>query len=470
MRYRLSVGGILLLLCLFLTKMPVGAVRPDSDYAINIECTVTDAETVRLRAVLRSLPKSDDDRLYVFAMLPYQYDLEEAELVGETRLGIRPCVSFPMYDESFNKLYYKFAFASLVDGEYEMVTNPRYITNPEYIATNTKPRKERSFKSVQGEDFTNIWVGEEFVYSLDATTGQFMCQTGQKGTHYASPQASESDSHPVSKMFLMLNGQTLEGIQVNAAEFKKYATAGSLENFIIGNEVNTRTWNYEAWSSWEEYVRNYYQIFRVAYNAIKSENANARVFICLDQYWDANKNSKSYIDSKDFLEMFNELCKAEGDIDWSVSHHSYPSPLNYSKFWDMSGAPKGDYFRSLVRNDKVVTFQNLSVLTDYMQTEEMLNPDGEMRHIIISEIGATRSQGLDIQAATLCAEYMAAKLNGNIDEITFLLLDGFGMYSKTSGISTEMFENMDRDDEEGEKYRQKALDIIGVGDWSEILR
>ncbi len=470
MRTRLSVGGLLLFACLMLVKMPVCAAMPDSDYTTDIDCVVSDAETIRLRAVLNRLPKSDDGKLYVYAMLPYQYELDEAELVGEVPVSTRPVASFPMFDDSFNKLYYKFSFAVKEGGEPKMVTAPRYVTNPERLATHTRVRKDNSFKSVQGENFTNLWVGEDFIYSLDATTGQFMCTTNQKDTHYASPMASSPDSHPVRKMFLMLNGQTLEGIQLNIVEFKKYSIEGSLENFIIGNEVNTRTWNYEAWSSWEEYVRNYYQIFRVAYNAIKSENANARVFICLDQYWDVGWSSKSYINSKEFLEMFAKMCKEEGDIDWSVSHHSYPAPLDYSRFWDMSGAPRGDHFKSLVKNDKVVTFQNLSVLTDFMQTEEMLNPDGEMRHIIISEIGATRAQGTDVQAAALCAEYMAAKLNGHIDEITFLMVDGFGMYSKTSGFATEMFENMDRDDEVGEEYRQKALNIIGVSNWEDILR
>ena len=460
----------MLLMCILYMKIPVNAAGPDLDYTTDIECTVSDEETIRVRAVLNRLPKSDDGRMYVYAMLPYLYELDEAELVAETSLSVRPVASFPMFDESFNKLYYKFTFAVLQEGELKMITTPRYVTNPELLATHTRPRKDHSFKSLQGEDFTNLWVGEDFIYSLDATTGQFMCTTNQKDTHYASPLASESDSHPVRKMFLMLNGQTLEGIQLNIVEFKKYALEGSLENFIIGNEVNTRTWNYEAWTSWDEYVRNYYQIFRVAYNAIKSENANARVFICLDQYWDVGWSSKSYINSKQFLQMFSELCKAEGDIDWSVSHHSYPAPVNYSKFWDMSGAPRGEHFRSLVKNDKVVTFQNLSVLTDFMQTKEMLNPDGEMRHIIISEIGATRSQGTDVQAATLCTEYMAAKLNGHIDEITFLMVDGFGMYSETSGLAKDMFDNMDRDDETGEEYRRKALNIIGANDWEEILR
>lgn len=470
MKKRTWIGVALLCMCFLYMKTPVKAAAPESDYAYNIECTVTDSNTVRLRAMLSRLPQSDDGRLYVFAMLPFQYDLTDAELVAEVPLNVRPVASFPIFDESYNKLYYKFSYAVLTGGEYEIVTSPRYITNPERLATHTRPRKERGFKLIQGEDFTNIWVGEDFIYSLGATTGQFMCQTGMKDTHYASPLASESDSHPVSKMFLMLNGQTLEGIQLNVVEFKKYSIDGNMDNFIIGNEVNTRTWNYEAWTSWEEYVRNYYQIFRVAYNAIKSENANARVYICLDQYWDAGRNNRSYLDSKKFMIMFDELCKAEGNIDWSVSHHSYPSPLNWSKFWDMTEAPKGAYFKSLVNNDKVVTFQNLSVLTDFMQTEEMLNPAGEMRHIIISEIGATRTQGSDIQAATLCAEYMAAKLNGNIDEITFLLMDGFGMYSKTEGMATDMFENMDRDDEIGEEYRRKALNTIGVNDWSDILR
>ena len=67
----------------------------------------------------------------------------------------------------------------------------------------------------------------------------------------------------------------------------EYYTANSKggENWIIGNEVNVRTWNYMAWTDWENYIREYAQAFRVAYNAIMSTNANARVYVCIDQYW-----------------------------------------------------------------------------------------------------------------------------------------------------------------------------------------
>jgi len=471
MKKRLLLSGLLFLLCLFNMKVSSkAAILPDMDHAITTECSVTDTETVKLRSIFSDIPKSDDGRLYVYALFPYQYGLDEAELVADIPMTAIACASFGLYNDEFTRLYSKFVFAVQLDGKMHMVTTPHYITNPELLATHTRPRTERSLKSEQGVDFTNIWVGEEFPFITGVTTAQFMCTKNMVGTHYCSPLAVEPDKHPVTPMFYMLNGSTLEGIQVNAVEFKKYANVDTLENFIIGNEVNTRIWNYESWTSWEEYVRNYYQIFRVAYNAIKSENANARIFLSIDQYWDVSWSSTSYMNSKKFLEMFSEMCKAEGDIDWNLSHHSYPSPVNWSKFWDMSECPKGSHFKYQVNNDRIVTFQNLSVITDFLKTPEMLNSDGEMRHLIISEIGATRAQGVDVQAATMCAEYMAAKLNGYVEEITFLRIDGLGMYSKTTGFSDEMFDNMDREDEVGEEYRKKALTIIGANDWSDILR
>lgn len=80
-----------------------------------------------------------------------------------------------------------------------------------------------------------------------------------------------------------------EGVRTLAANMEYYAAnSKGGENWIIGNEVNTRTWNYMAWTDWDTYIKEYTQAFRVMYNAIMSTNANARVYVCLDQIWDRN--------------------------------------------------------------------------------------------------------------------------------------------------------------------------------------
>lgn len=102
------------------------------------------------------------------------------------------------------------------------------------------------------------------------------------------------------------------------------------EDWLIGNEVNNRIWNYMAWTDWDTYIREYEQVFRVAYNAIKSESANAQVYICLEQDWDRNRPTShqeyyEYIDAKDFIQKFNENIRKTGNIDWGVSEHPYKS-------------------------------------------------------------------------------------------------------------------------------------------------
>ena len=247
-------------------------------------------------------------------------------------------------------------------------------------------------------------------------------------THPMSRAAARAeDTHRVKPKYYMLNASDAEGVEA-LVEKMEYYTANSKggENWIIGNEVNVRTWNYMAWTDWENYIREYAQAFRVAYNAIMSTNANARVYVCIDQYWDKNLTPESaeyfeVIDGKDFLMQFDAAIKEGGDIPWGLAQHPYAAPLTYSKFWDMSGCKNGDIYAQQVGvRTTYITCQNLSVLTDFMQTPQMLAPDGSVRHIILSEVGYTNAQGTEVQAAALGASYVAARDNPFIDEIIYL--------------------------------------------------
>ena len=134
----------------------------------------------------------------------------------------------------------------------------------------------------------------------------------------------------------------------------------------------------------------------------------------------------------------------------------------------MSGLKKGDAYAAQVASGQVVTFQNLSVLTDFMQKPEMLGTDGNVRHIILSEIGLSNAQGSEIQAAALCASYAAVVDNPLIDEMMYLLLySDPGMDASLDDFSQKIYDEMDG--ENAALYMDWAKSFIGISDWSEII-
>ncbi len=451
----------------------------------NVSCTVDSDGTVTYMAQLNSaVTYTDDGMLYLLEMAPFEYEVTgDTDIIASKPYDVSetiPAFNFPVnFRQEDTRLYSKFTIAVKRGGTMCMLTEPTYITNPEALAWNTLMRYPRTKKSTQGDDFNNLF--------LDGTYGPELgwiyktIQVLNTGTYQpltnpmSRTEARNTDSHKISNPnYYMFNASDEEGVKAIVQSMEYYvANSKGGENWIIGNEVNVRAWNYMTWTDWDTYVREYTQVFRVMYNAIMSTNANARVYVCIDHVWDKNltpadKEYYEYMDGKDFLEKFNTLIKQSGDINWGLAQHPYTNPLNYSKFWDMSGCKNGAMYDAQVRTGQVVTFQNLSLLTDFMQTEAMLDTEGNVRHIILSEIGLTNAQGGEIQAAAICASYAAVVDNPYIDEMIYLL-----EYSEPS-VDTRLDEFSGKvydeiDGENSEIYMDWAKSYIGINDWSDIL-
>lgn len=471
MKIKKRIFGLVLFISVMLVGASVSAAKPlNADFATFQVCRLTDASTIALAGTFPEVPASDDGLLYVFSLMPYEYDIPVgAQAVATIPLTTEPMASFSLTDPTYGtRLYCKFVFAVANGGQFRMISQPQYIINPELLATQTRPRAVRPLKSLQGRDFLNYYVDGDV--NKNMTTIQFLSNGINPATTH--PMAYAADSRPVDKLHYMMNATNAQGVFALVTEFQKIAKNGVTENFVIGNEVNIRKWNYVAWTDWDTYVRDYYQVFRVAYNAIKSINANARVFICLDQTWDRNRPAShgeyyEALDGKDFLDKFNAIVKREGNIDWGLNQHPYNVPLTWSKFWDYNGCPDGGYCKAQVNSNKMVTVQNLSVITNYIQKPEFLY-EGNVRHFIIGEIGASRDQGVEAQAACLCAQYVVARNNPVVEEIIYLLQDDNTVNSSTSGFSAEMWENMDGAN--GAAYEAQAMSIIGISDWSQVIK
>jgi uncharacterized membrane protein len=120
----------------------------------------------------------------------------------------------------------------------------------------------------------------------------------------------------------------------------------------------------------------------------------------------------------------------------------------------------------------VISIRNIHVLTDYLQKEEFLTDSGEVRHVILSEIGYTSSQGQDLQAASFVYAYKVIEANQYIDSMLFSRETDASL-----GINTleghrksiyDAYKYVDTD--QSAAYTDFALRLIGVSSWSEIIQ
>lgn len=478
LKFAKGIYGIILVMLIIMSGVRVDAAGTlNQSFAKSAKSVLSDKTTISYSAVLPNIPSSDDGVIYLYEMQPFEYAISPAAVpIASAPASTKPAFTVPFTGD---RLYTKLGLAVKVGGQNVLIANPQYITNPELLATHTRARKKRPLKSEQGKDFCNLLMASSNLNGVivgNYTTVQVMNEGGNDviTNPYSRAAMMSSDTHPVIPQYYMLNASEPAGIAVISATLSKCAAESSAENYIIGNEVNVRIWNYMTWQDWDSYIREYAQVFRVAYNAIRSQNANARVFICIDQNWDRNLPSSNaeyyqYIDGKDFLAKFNQLISSEGNIYWNVAQHPYPVPLTYAKFWDMSGCPSGGYMAAQVSSGKMLTFQNLSLLTNYLKKSEMLSPRGMVRRVILSEVGLTNSQGIDVQAAALYASYTAAKTNPYVDEIIYLLnYSEVGLDTRLSGQSQLVYNSLGTSEESS--YDAWAKSFIGISTWSQVIK
>ena len=169
----------------------------------------------------------------------------------------------------------------------------------------------------------------------------------------------------------------------------------------------------------DKYVTEYVRAFRVAYTAIKAQQANARVFFSIDMNWnDSNADQKTMYSAKHILDKVNAEINRNGNIDWQLAYHPYPYPMTEPEFWDDHNTG------AIVQNEstKIIDFENLNVLTDYLKASNFRNRAGEVRHIILSEQGFTaispsRGNVEEQQAAAFAYAYYIADSNPYVDAL-----------------------------------------------------
>lgn len=486
-----------------------------------------------------------DNYLYLFELKPYQTDLKDrtdycAWITKGDSLHFQLSLNKGTKED---RLYSHFMIAVFNGTEYIPVSNDVYITNPEILAKNKEPYRSAQNKKgllIQttdsmladafelGVNHVNVNIafqqllGSGIDYEYDGKKYHFnkalldnydhvIRRLSEKnmtvnaiilnGWNDAAPQLfrPETKKQPESTaMYYGFNTSTEEGVETlkAIASFlaERYSSLkspyGKVSNWIIGNEINNQYWNYTGPMDLTSYVQEYERAFRIFYTAVKSMNQNDRLFVSTDYCWYSEADGALKYHAKDIVDQFAEITNAHGPMNWGLAYHPYPIPLVEPEFWDDANTGKikqSEY-------SPVVNLANLNVLTDYMQKPSMRNPDGTVRHIILSEQGFTsvsntRGDVSELQAAAIAYAYYIIDSNPYID--AFIMSrqvdapeevkagESFGLWkcdmSKENDIvptmrkkSWQVYKNVD--------IRSRTLEttdfakkLIGIQKWSDVI-
>lgn len=400
---------------------------------------------------------SDDGVLHLYAQETYQSGAQGVEVaqapVGTARFA------FPLNkNTASSNLFKKFTIVAIKNGVPVPVSNSVYITNPEAAATHTTARRDGGIKGMlpsaqlmHGSNLADMGIkqvtynlllgritnGGGISYTYNGKTYQFnsryiseydfvvkrMNQQGIQVTFIILNDlgADATLLHPLSRTgvaanYYALNAADQAGVEkleaVASFLAQRYSNTGNgtVDNWIVGNEVNARQmWNYMAVSDVNVYAAEYAKAFRILYNGIKSENGNAQVYVATDQQWAKASNAKQYFGSRPFLVAFNDYVRAEGNIDWRLASHPYNVPLYDPNNWTPTGYATHD------QSSRYVTMQNIDVITDFLSQPELLSPSGKVRTVKLSEVGYTSSAGEEQQAIAVTYAYLQAVSNKYVD-------------------------------------------------------
>ncbi len=508
-----------------------------ADFA-TIESCVINGETGKIDITISApgLAVSDDGYYYLFEEKTYDTALTGQEYIIEDQKDVDLTFSVNLnYNTVSSRLFSKFVVAVRKDGKYLPITKPKYITNPEMIAkyhpnfsgSTSKKGLLVDPEKLAGSELDDLGVKHAayniplsrivgntthaayptVYYTYNNKTYSFNGQVIAEYDYIFSSlskrgitttaillndmtPATMSLIHPKARSgghspYYAFNAAEEQGTEYMAAIASFLASRysgsghGTVTNWVIGNEINARKeWNYIEYMETPAYVEEYAKAFRIFYNAILSINGNARVYISLDQQWAKSLYSNGGYGSKEIMDEFNRNIKSGGNIDWGVAQHPYNYPLTATKAWSTSGKA-GSYIVNS-ETTPVLSIRNIHVLTDYLQKEDFLTDSGEVRHVILSEMGYTSSAGQDLQAASFVYAYKVIEANQYIDSMLLSrqtdaseeMAQGLALGINTLGGGRKSIYNAFKyiDTPQSAQYTNFALDIIGVSSWNEIIR
>ena len=435
-----------------------------AEFAKIESCSIVDSSKVEIAVKSEGIPKSDDKYYYLFQEATYEDSITE-ESVPIAKVYKSDDTSFTIdlnKGSADTRLFSKFQVAVKKDDQFVTISHAKYITNPGGCAGYSYGgMKHKSIKGLLPDPLRigelqelgceyatyNIPLSHILVssggipYTYGGVTYHFNSQImndydtlfkrlNNMGIdvaaiilNNASTSAFPEITHPSARSgstapYYMFNATNESGVKALAAigSFlaNRYSGSGhgNVSMWIIANEVNARKeYNYMTHTDVNTYTIAFTRAFRVFYNAIKSQNSAAQVYIPLDQRWTYNTEKTGDYDAKDVLDIFASSLSEYGNIDWGLAAHPYSFPNGNTAFWNSSK------YVNHTETTPCITMDNIEVLTNYMKKESMLDTSGNVRSIILSEIGYSSTSGQALQAAAFAYAYVKMEQNGYIDAL-----------------------------------------------------
>ena len=483
-------------------------VRAEAAEALPVTITaaaVTGKDQVTVTAAVPAGIQSDDGKLHLLAQECSQEGADGTE-VAAVPLSQTAAFSFPLQEgKAASHLYQKFFAAVKSKGQFVPVSSARYLSNPEALGKKTARIGNGGKKGLlldphllnvtnylteagvsqvtynlplgdlcdtrKGGRIHYTYDGTDYVFNEDIV-GQYdlivpkMNKVGVSVTLILLNNLTESGDrtliHPLARdteeaNYYALNVSTREGIRkleaIAAFLGSRYSGGahGTVDNWIVGNEANALDWNYiNTAGNLDAAALAYGDALRIVYSGIRSKNANARVYACIDHEWAQSDFPGLHFAGKDFLKTMQAEITAEGNFDYGVAIHPYNVPLYASQTWSMETLGVSTKKQSSL----YITMGNIGVFTDFLCGKAMLQTDGTVRSVLCSEVGYSSipydgyPNDEAQQAAALVFGYLQAKNNQYID----------GFFNREADAREEVEQGLALgvlSTEDGKTYRRK---------------
>lgn len=466
------------------------------------KCQATGTDKVKVNVTIKKRIASSDDYYYLVYVNPINKKAYKmaAKAYKKTKISytLKP-------SENRGYITSRFGIAVKRNKKYYLISSTSYVKSPEKAAKNKmkyrpgKTKKGMQFENTMQEikdcgakqNFLNVTVSYVFgngtvPYQYNGKTYYFNDMGGYRqiveecnkrditvtmqilldwtehtdlidskaripggGLYYSWNVTSNSAREKMEAMFCYL-GQVFG--QKNCC----------VMNWVLGNEVNTPNgWNYQGNMSENAYFRAYAYAFRSLYYSIKSQYANANIFICTDNRW--NTAVRKGYSAKHVISSFtSQLNQIQKGLKWNLAYHAYSCPISYTRFWKGYGTTNNE-------NSPYITMKNINVLTNYIKRNY-----GSSVRIILSEQGYSSVDGEAEQAAALAYSYYIAACNPMIDSFIIRSYNDhpvevaqglrMGIYGKQAYT---VFQKMDT--AQAERYTNPYLGVIGASSWRQIV-
>ncbi|WP_047419474.1 DUF5722 domain-containing protein [Cellulophaga sp. Hel_I_12] len=302
--------------------------------------------------------------------------------------------------------------------------------------------------------------------------------------------------HPDASLGLysMANVATEEGVEYYAAAVdflaQRYSRPdklyGRLDQWIIHNEVDAHTsWTHAGQKPVNLYTQIYDRSMRMVNYTIRKYNPTAKVFGSFTKHWNSKPVSEVNFRSKEILDVLNRLSKKEGDYEWGIGWHSYPTNLFNPKVWEDPIAQTQLNF-----NTPQITPRNLEMIDAYVRQKEVLYNGKKVRTILLSENGFSSNTARNAnanettQAAALA--YFWKKTNQRLPSIENIQLHRWVDNPNEAGLEFGLWTVLDGTIEGFDQKKEgwfvwnaagKANEntvfepyksVIGISEWSDI--